>query len=504
MSDEERTKAGAILAGGLGLIPFADACAAVVEEPAVTTEAGDPPEGAGAGRMADGGGGGRGPGISTDPETGGFTGEGGGCVDFDPGYDPVIPPIDVVMVVDTSDSMASSIDAIEANLHVNFDSMLQASGLDYRVFMIARHSAGDSAGDLLLCIPPPLSTTTDCSGPPGSNPGRFYHWDAPLDEVALDPELVLAAIRGGYDDGSLPPIANPPPLAIDPELVLAAIRGGYDDAPLPPISNPPPLVTFTPVLDTQGDYPGGLAPLMRQDSVKHWIWITDDNPADETEHGHFDNPRGLWGRGDTTDTSDTSVVAEEARRFTRELAAIDPVKFAPERQVHHGILGLVAPENGFPYGPLEPIELARCDLSAQGGTGAADGANSFVQFLTRLGGAAGGLRSSICNTADYDEFFLGATERMMDPYRISCRYPAPSPEDLRGGHVIEALLVVYEPGDGSADRRFYEVESESSCDEDGGYHIAGETITLCPSTCETVREDPHAQIRLYIDCPTVP
>ncbi|MEM9694551.1 MAG: hypothetical protein AAGA56_18525, partial [Myxococcota bacterium] len=357
-----------------------------------------------------------GPSIITtaDPGSGGGeTGEGGGCVAFEAEGDPVVLPTDVVIVIDTSGSMGQEIGAVEANINVNFSQIMAASGIDYRVFMIAHH--GDD--NLAVCVAPPLSMTTNCLDPaPTPTPNLFYHWNAPADSTATDPEIVLTAIAGGYDN-----------------------------RPLPPIPNPPPLVTFTPFADTNGNYVDGLAPLFRENSVKHWIWITDDSPSDERNNGHFVNERGLWGRGDRTGISDASTAALEARRFESELALIDPVKFAPERQIHHGITGIDLKPNGEAYTPNEPIELSTCNVNGNSSVSA----NNFVQFLTRLRGQNGGLRFPVCDTGSYDAVFNEVATQVVGGAAIQCEYQLPPEEELEGFQV-NTLRVVYEPGDGSS------------------------------------------------------
>lgn len=66
-------------------------------------------------------------------------------------------PVDVIMVVDTSSSMGAAIAAMEASINDDFAAILAASGLDYRVIVVAEYPA--------VCIVMPLSGT-DCNPAP--------------------------------------------------------------------------------------------------------------------------------------------------------------------------------------------------------------------------------------------------------------------------------------------------------------------------------------------------
>lgn len=75
-------------------------------------------------------------------------------------------PVDIVWAVDTSGSMSAETAAVNANLN-RFAQTIAASGLDYRVVMIARRGTGTRQ----VCVPPPL-------GAPGcGNTERFLHVD---------------------------------------------------------------------------------------------------------------------------------------------------------------------------------------------------------------------------------------------------------------------------------------------------------------------------------------
>jgi hypothetical protein len=84
--------------------------------------------------------------------------------------------VDVVVVVDTSFSMASAIAAVEASINVDFAAILEASGIDYRIIVLGDYPPGDQH---FICISAPLSGT-DCMPPPPvpAVTERYKHYDA--------------------------------------------------------------------------------------------------------------------------------------------------------------------------------------------------------------------------------------------------------------------------------------------------------------------------------------
>ncbi len=83
-------------------------------------------------------------------------------------------PIDVILLIDTSSTMQPAVDQVEANINQNFAGILGSSGLDFRVIVVAQHSAGTDG----ICVSSPLSGTT-CSPVPATpvNTTTFFHYD---------------------------------------------------------------------------------------------------------------------------------------------------------------------------------------------------------------------------------------------------------------------------------------------------------------------------------------
>src|SRR4051812_6504961 len=75
-------------------------------------------------------------------------------------------PVDVIVVIDNSGSMTQEIVGVQANINKNFATILDKSGLDYRVIMVSRH--GSASGAQSVCIESPLSgiPVGGCAAPP--------------------------------------------------------------------------------------------------------------------------------------------------------------------------------------------------------------------------------------------------------------------------------------------------------------------------------------------------
>lgn len=112
-------------------------------------------------------------------------------------------PADIIVMVDNSASMTAAITAVQRNINENFASLLQRSGLDYRLILIAKH--GTATVDQSICISPPLSQNETCSPPPPrpKNGPRFFHYDTRIDSTnAL--QRLLATYNQADPSGQAP------------------------------------------------------------------------------------------------------------------------------------------------------------------------------------------------------------------------------------------------------------------------------------------------------------
>lgn len=84
-------------------------------------------------------------------------------------------PVDIILIVDTSFSMAPAIDAVQASINVDFAQILEQSGVDYRVIVLG----GLTDTQVPICISSPLSNT-DCNPPPAvpAINDHYKHYDS--------------------------------------------------------------------------------------------------------------------------------------------------------------------------------------------------------------------------------------------------------------------------------------------------------------------------------------
>ncbi len=114
--------------------------------------------------------------------------------------------VDIIVVVDTSNSMQSAIAAVEASINVDFAGVLASSGVDYRIIVAGDYPPGEQ---LSICISKPLSDS-DCNpGPPvPAVTERYKHYDATTGSGAFLDNIVAwyaqpdphGLAPGGYQD----------------------------------------------------------------------------------------------------------------------------------------------------------------------------------------------------------------------------------------------------------------------------------------------------------------
>jgi hypothetical protein len=100
-------------------------------------------------------------------------------------------PVDIIVVLDNSGSMAEEMGAAEENINVNFANILDEAQADYRVILLSRHRQGDRDAEeeysTSICVSSPLSGLTSC---PSENPSfsdRFFQWGGKIESFdALD------------------------------------------------------------------------------------------------------------------------------------------------------------------------------------------------------------------------------------------------------------------------------------------------------------------------------
>src|SRR5690606_6338718 len=75
-------------------------------------------------------------------------------------------PVDIILLLDNSGSMADELEAVEANINVNFASILASRDVDYHMILISRHRQEprdeSEEASTSICVSSPLSGLDSC------------------------------------------------------------------------------------------------------------------------------------------------------------------------------------------------------------------------------------------------------------------------------------------------------------------------------------------------------
>ncbi len=222
-------------------------------------------------------------------------------------------PVDIVFIIDNSGSMTDEIVGVQNNININFAQIIEQSGIDYRVIMIADHGLANPNES--VCIEAPLSgiPAGGCVAPPATpvnNPPKFYHFN----DTILSTDSWCRMIE-------------------------------YYNQP-----------------DNTGSTAVGWKEWLRPEAYKTFIEITDDRVSCTAT------------TGDNFNDSDTLAGGDAAAiKFDQALTTLDPVQFgtpAARNYTWYSIVGL-ASNNPVtqPYVPADPILLGTCTGAVQSGTG---------------------------------------------------------------------------------------------------------------------------------------
>jgi hypothetical protein len=245
------------------------------------------------------------------PGDGGLT-EDSACVSQSSSATLVKKPVDIIVVIDNSGSMSAEIIGVQNNINTNFAQILDASGLDYRVILLAKQ--GNAATTQSVCIEAPLSgiPAGGCAPPPTvpvNNPGKFYHYDREI-------------------------------LSRDSWCRI--------------------LETFSEA-DIHNFAPTGWQEWLRPDSFKTFIELTDDGVSC-TWNGV------TYGDGNTVNGGITT-----AEKFDTDLLALSPANFGTKDARNYKFYSIVAMKYNDPatkpWEPADPITTAECPTAANPGTG---------------------------------------------------------------------------------------------------------------------------------------
>lgn len=357
-------------------------------------------------------------------------------------------PADIIIMIDTSGSMNEEADAVEANINNDLAGVLEADEIDYRIILLAdfppvdgRSSDGSvDPSDPIVCIGPPL-TDQDCSNlPAGQN--------KPDNVVDGDPEQSERFYH--YD------------LHVDSRDALLLTLSEFDD-PNGDDGN----------VSGAGQILGGWSTLLRENSIKVFIPITDDDSS-----------------GITVEEFDQQLRAKMAAKFpdAGEL-----------KYIVHSIIAMAPTPDGSPWQPEDPVLNEECSPGAQR-------SGVTYQALSRL---TNGLRFPLCNVNDADPdnddfnaIFNAIAEDVGNNVNLACEF---TPNATDANLDLDGAKLIYRPnGDGQLEL-FDAVDNVDACGDANGAFYRDDNgdqavFELCPATCDRVTSDPNGQLNLLIDC----
>jgi hypothetical protein len=263
--------------------------------------------------------------ASTATNSGGGSGEGGG-LNFDAGVTDsslnpdsacatqsstatlVKKPVDVIVLIDNSGSMTEEIVGVQKNINTNFATILDGSGLDYRVILISRH--GKATSGQSICVEAPLSgiPAGGCATPPAkpvNNPSKFYHYSTEIG--SLDSLCKIISTFTAPD-----------------EFMLA---------------------------------PNGWSEWARPEAFKVFVEITDDHAS----CGAYLDKNTVVGGGEAATKFDTDLLA---------LSPVQFADGAARNYAFYSIVAMAynTPPTD-PYEPADPVLTTKCPTASNSGTG---------------------------------------------------------------------------------------------------------------------------------------
>jgi hypothetical protein len=117
----------------------------------------------------------------------------------------------------------------------------------------------------------------------------------------------------------------------------------------------------------------------------------------------------------------------------------------------------------------------------------------------------GGLRYSACRADNYGEAFRELAQDATRTSQLSCTFDIP---DSPGEGTFDLTRVNLEYTSGQHDSRLIPaVPTASDCGHDDGWYyddpVSPRSVTVCPRTCATFRDDASGQVDLAFGCATV-
>ncbi len=359
-------------------------------------------------------------------------------------------PADLILLIDTSSSMGGEADAVEARINNDLATVLAAGGVDYRIIMIADFGTvdgrGDPTADPTLCVGAPLSPQ-DCTPPVTDikpiNGTNFFLYDTHVDSRD---SLIVALAE--FDD----PAGD--------DSYSGNLGSGIVSA-------------------NNGQILGGWGTLLRDNSLKFFLEITDDNAFVSVP------APSVLPQSDAADH--VASAAEFDTQIKARWALANPAADAFE-YVFHSIIGIAANPAGGAWPPGGGVVASTC------GPGAVHHGSVYQE----LSNATGGLRFPLCDNASFDEIFQEVADGVVEGVVVDCSYVPAEPSN---GDELDFDRVVgyYLPGGTGAPISLTRVPNAGACVSDA-YWVSDGIIVLCEETCNLVKADETAKLDFHVAC----
>lgn len=355
--------------------------------------------------------------------------------------DYVQRPADIIFMIDNSGSMTDEILSVQRNINENFASIIERSGINYRVIMVSQH--GSAQTSQAICVDAPLGSGSCNPVPtlPNTNPPKFYHYDV---ETGSGNSLcmLLDTLNGGVP-----------------------ARGGTAPAT-------------------------GWSTWLRPESLKVFVEFTDDNANCATTS---------LGAANITLDDDLMETVEEglvvADTFDAALTGIAPEFFGTTTERNYTFFSFIGIHaNDPPTAPWPPTApllggfRGQCEPES-------DGPGTGYQQLSVM---TGGLRYPICEYNTYDAVFQAIADSVISGAKLSCNFDVPEPP-VGQSIDLKTVQVEFTPSNGGSKLIFEQVNSVQECSASSFYIEAGK-INLCPQTCELARGDNAAAVNILYGC----
>ena len=354
-------------------------------------------------------------------------------------------PADIIFVIDNSGSMTDEILSVQRNINQNFASIIDRSGIDYRVIMVSQHGSADLSQAVCVEAPLGLGSCTPIPAAPNTNPPKFFQYDV---EIHSGDSLCL---------------------------LLDTLHGA-----VPSRNNTAPET--------------GWSTWLRPESLKVFVEFTDDNVNCTTTS---------LGAGNITMDDDTDESIAEglvvADTFDTALLGTEPEFFgtaAKRNYTFFSFIGIHA--NNPPTAPWPPDAPLLERFAGQCQPGAV-GPGTGYQKLSAM---TGGLRYPICEYNTYDDVFHAIADSVISGAKLSCTFDVP---DAPPGQTIDldTVQVEFTPSNGDPKLIFSKVDGLQACSP-SSFYIDNGKIALCPQTCSLARGDNAASVNILYGCSVTP